>query len=325
MGGNCEHWVKPGTLDYTKLLANLSSQAPRLKRPVDGAGAIMDHIEMVRRQGSGAGMGGGSAPDAMEFLEHSLLWLNEQQPGKPIRSVETGFALGYSAMSIIGAACTAGLTIQHSAMDPFQSAWWKGLGQKQLKTLCNKCPSDAVRFEHMELPAVVGLSRMYERGECVQLAYMDDGHRFDDNMVELHLINAMMPAGARTSSWERMRPSAHSVARGAPGVAGGILAIDDTLMPSVGATITYIEANLPFLRVKINNRFVAFVKHRADKRSWNHFSPFYANFTAGFGKHKWFLKNADAITKHKPLLPKKSQQPQFDGVQADEAEGPTPE
>ena len=41
-------------------------------------------------------------------------------------------------------------------------------------------------------------------------------------------------------------------------------------------------------------------------------------------QNKRGLKNADAITKHKPLLPKKSQQPQFDGVQADEAEGPAP-
>ena len=105
---------------------------------------------------------------------------------------------------------------------------------------------------------------------------------------------------------------------------GLVLLMQAVLQGGHLATITYIEANLPFLRVKINNRFVAFVKHRTDKRSWNHFSPFYANFTAGFGKHKWFLKNADAITKHKPLLPKKSQQPQFDGAQADEAEGPAP-
>ena len=98
-------------------------------------------------------------------------------------------------------------------------------------------------------------------------------------------------------------------------------------MPSVGATITYIEANLPFLRVKINNRFVAFVKHRDDKRSWNHFSPFYANFTNGYGKHRWFLKDANEIIKHKPLMKKKAQLYSVDaeGAQMEEmAEGPTP-
>ena len=109
---------------------------------------------------------------------------------------------------------------------------------------------------------------------------MDDGHKFDDNMVELALINSMMPAG-------------------------GILVIDDTLMPSVAATISYIEArvvesarsppsipsfrgaalqaNLPYERITINERFVAFVKHRKDVRAWNHYSPFDASFNRSDG------------------------------------------
>ena len=112
-------------------------------------------------------------------------------------------------------------------------------------------------------------------------------------MIELYFINAMMPAG-------------------------GILVIDDTLMPSVAATITYIEANLPYLKVKINERFVAFVKWRPDKRSWAHYAPFYANFTNGYGKHRIFVKNVAVINKQKPPQPAKSQQPGLELVQATE-------
>ena len=63
-------------------------------------------------------------------------------------------------------------------MDPYQGSWWKGNGQRNMIGVTERCPSEAVTFEHVELPALLGLSRMYERAECIQLAYMDDGHRF---------------------------------------------------------------------------------------------------------------------------------------------------
>ena len=96
-------------------------------------------------------------------------------------------------------------------------------------------------------------------------------------------------------------------------------------MPSVAATITYIEANLPYLRFKISQRFVAFVKWKADKRSWSHFGAFYANFTAGFGKHRNFVRSMPDIVKHRPPFPRKAQQPGvMPELEPDADAGPTP-
>ena len=177
MAGKCADWVARETVDYGRILSNFSKQATKLR--AGGATAeMMSHIEHVRRHGAAPGMGGGSAPDAMSFLEHAILWLSEMQPGQPIRTVETGFAHGFSAVSIVGAACATGISVKHTAMDPYQSAWWKGFGQKNMKSIVQKCPSNDVTFEQYELPAAVGLAKMYERSECIQLAYMDDGHRF---------------------------------------------------------------------------------------------------------------------------------------------------
>ena len=107
-------------------------------------------------------------------------------------------------------------------------------------------------------------------------------------MIELAFINQMMPVG-------------------------GVLVIDDTLLPSVAATITYIEANLPFVRVHATSRYVAYVKWKGDKRSWSYFSPFYANFSGGHGKHRVYVKDLRGIVEHKPLKPSLAQQPRPEG------------
>ena len=103
-------------------------------------------------------------------------------------------------------------------------------------------------------------------------------------MIELAFINQMMPVG-------------------------GVLVIDDTLLPSVAATITYIEANLPFVRVHATTRYVAYVKWKHDKRGWSYFSPFYANFSGGHGKHHVYVKDLRGIVEHQPLRPSLTQQP----------------
>ena len=49
------------------------------------------------------------------------------------------------------------------------------------------------RSELTSAAAATGLAAMQSGGACVQLAFMDDGHKFDDNVVELHMLGLMMP------------------------------------------------------------------------------------------------------------------------------------
>ena len=82
---------------------------------------------------------------------------------------------------------------------------------------------------------------------------------------------------------------------------GGILVIDDVLLPSVAATITYMAANLKqFERIALTDRFVAYVKVSTWRVGWNFFRPFSTDFTANSGKHHWYIKNHRAILEKIP-------------------------
>eukprot|EP00746_Dinoflagellata_sp_MGD_P107554 gnl/MRDRNA2_/MRDRNA2_45566_c0_seq1.p1 gnl/MRDRNA2_/MRDRNA2_45566_c0~~gnl/MRDRNA2_/MRDRNA2_45566_c0_seq1.p1 ORF type:complete len:204 (+),score=38.05 gnl/MRDRNA2_/MRDRNA2_45566_c0_seq1:74-613(+) len=172
-----------------------------------------------------------------------------RQPGRPLRTVETGFAAGFSATALLGAALGSGLGLHHSAFDPFQLSDWNNRGGKAVASFLAKYPSKLVRFDHVALPAAVGLSTMHAQGECIDFAFMDDGHKFDDNMVELYFLNKLMGAGA-------------------------LLIMDDVWLPSVRATLSFAKRNLPYRQVLLTERFVALLKMHKDSRDWNHFNTF---------------------------------------------------
>ena len=148
-------------------------------------------------------------------------------------------------------------SIRHTAFDPYQEDHWKYTGVKAVGDLLalNAAGARNVDFKHSAKPAAIGLAEMEDQGECVHFAFLDDGHSFDDNMVELYFVNKML-------------------------VSGGILIFDDNQMPSVKATADFIETNLPYRRMKSPNRFAAFVKTDRDSRKWNHYTSFKASFTA---------------------------------------------
>lgn len=191
--------------------------------------------------------------DLLHFLGHAVLWISTVQQrktsGRPLRSVETGFAAGFSATALLAAAHGSGLALRHSAFDPFQTSDWGNRGLKAVDRLFARYPAPAVHFEYVSLPASVGLSQMYAKGECIDFAFMDDGHKFDDNMVELYFLNKMMGPGA-------------------------LLVMDDIWLPSVRATMSFAKSNLPFKQVLLTERFVALLKTGRDSRDWNHYNAF---------------------------------------------------
>jgi cephalosporin hydroxylase len=177
--------------------------------------------------------------------------------GDTIRSLETGLANGGSALAILATAMESNYPIRHTAFDPYQESEWKNEGLGKVREILGMDAERAknVDFTHSAKPAAIGLAEMEDHGECVHFAFLDDGHRFDDNLVELYFVNKML-------------------------VAGGVMIFDDFHMPSVKATVNFIENNLPYKRLKSPARFAAYVKTGPDHRKWDHYGSFTARFEA---------------------------------------------
>ena len=83
---------------------------------------------------------------------------------------------------------------------------WNSNGVKEATALLHKFPPRAaasINFRHSDLPAAHGLSdltRDLERNRtCLALAFMDDGHLFDDNMVRVHAYMRLLKLHANIS------------------------------------------------------------------------------------------------------------------------------
>lgn len=184
-------------------------------------------------------------------LFKATAWVVRQRKGQDTRTVETGFALGASALAITGALMSGGASAHHSAIDPFQD-YFKNVGLHSMEKMLARHKPVKLQFDHLALPAAVGLANLYVAGECLDFAYLDDGHMFDDNMVEFFYVHHMMPVG-------------------------GVLFIDDLWMQSVKTTVSFVETNLGYVRVTpLSLDFVGLVKMTQDNRHWDHYVDFQA-------------------------------------------------
>jgi len=218
--------------------------------------------------------------EELEMLGRALMWRAKNSKKRSLRTVETGFAHGSSALALLATAMGSGLALQHSAFDPYEDSDYHGDGSKAVEELYARVKGvngvkaayavgeanvtnqdtaslhqksssvDSVGFNLVKQPAAVGLGDLVKANECIDVAFMDDGHKFDDNMAELWFMNKLMPPG-------------------------GVLILDDAWMPSVKATVSFIETNLPFKRLNaIKSQGAVFVKKGADERTWTHFKTF---------------------------------------------------
>lgn len=188
----------------------------------------------------------------MKFLAKSVIWSAKLSNGGLLRTIETGFAEGHSAISMLAASIGQGIPHEHTAFDPYEESDYQNHGRDAVERLRQEAGPEHIEnstFTMSAQSAGIGLAKMHEMGKCVHIAYMDDGHKFDDNMVELYFINKMMPPG-------------------------GLLVMDDIWMPSVASTANFIEQNLPFKRIHKGPQFHAFLKTNSDERKWTHFESF---------------------------------------------------
>ena len=169
---------------------------------------------------------------------------------RPLVSGETGFASGTSALAVLTALNTSAT---HVAIDPFQPAYaTAGLRAMRDYTAANR--PTAPRVALVNETAAFGLAWLSRRAQCFDLFFMDDGHKLDDNIVELYAVSKLLSIG-------------------------GLLILHDTWLPAVKKTMAFIDTNLAFLEHMVSRdrgtqNMAIYVKRRPDMRAWNDFKEF---------------------------------------------------
>jgi predicted O-methyltransferase YrrM len=131
------------------------------------------------------------------------------------RTIETGLALGMSALFL----CQAVLTVdpdagRHVAVDPHQRADWKGAGLTSLAA----AGVDG-RVEVIEEESELALPQLVREGREFDFAFVDGNHRFEGVLFDLVFMDRLVKPG-------------------------GLIVADDMWMPSVRMAVAYVERNL---------------------------------------------------------------------------------
>lgn len=169
-------------------------------------------------------------------------------------TVETGLANGGSAVAIMSALGSGSL---HIAIDPFQSQQYDGLALDSVRLFLGRMEAQTShptpQLIHLNESASSSLSALHRDHQCVDLFFMDDGHKFDDNMLELYHADKLLKMG-------------------------GILAFHDIWMPSVKLAVSWALSNLGYRQVISdifsNTVLAVLIKTTHVSRDWQHFKPF---------------------------------------------------
>lgn len=127
-------------------------------------------------------------------------------------TLEVGLAFGLSTLSICeGLQETGGEG--HVAIDPHQSTQWRSIGAENLK----RAGFDEI-VELREKPSHVALPELAAEGLRVDFAYINGWHTFDHALLDFFYVDLMLNVG-------------------------GVVAVDDCVVPSVHAVCRYIATN----------------------------------------------------------------------------------
>ena len=136
----------------------------------------------------------------------------------------------------------------HVAVDPFQGAYrYDGLRAARGYAATRK----GLQFYHINETASMAVAWLHTRRVCFDVFYLDDGHKFDDQIVELFHAHKMLSIG-------------------------GALMLHDTWMPATRKVMHFIEENMPsLLRIAAPECCIAiYTKLDIDRREWNDFVDF---------------------------------------------------
>jgi len=184
------------------------------------------------------------ADSDMKTLHHIVRYVGARISG------ETGFASGVSALAIVTALADGGA---HVAVDPFQGAY-RYDGLRAVRSYLASAPERRLRFQHLNETASMAVAYLHTQRVCFDAFFIDDGHKFDDALVELFHAHKMLSVG-------------------------GALMLHDNWMPSIKKLESFIQSNMPNLH-KVPNPLEhhccisIYTKSDVDRRKWNHFVDF---------------------------------------------------
>jgi len=233
-------------------------------------GAVAQLISASARSGSAGGM---PVQDLVALVRLTQVAL-QLAGARALRLVETGFAAGFSSRAMLAAACDSLKPVHLTSIDPYQSTAWSNGGSRNVAAFMKawepSCPH-VLRHDHAAIPSGTALSDIQRAGECVDLALVDGGHKFDEVMLDMYYLVRLLPQG-------------------------GVLVIHDTLMPSTASALSFLQRNLPFKPIKLTATYAAYVKMRADARLWSFHAPFNGNYSGTSGKRHVFIRAAEEIS-----------------------------
>ncbi len=176
---------------------------------------------------------------------------------RPVRTIETGLALGLSTLFILEASLAshdgggAG-AVHHTAIDPFQESAWGDAG-----VLSIDAAGLGGNVRHLAADSALALPALAACGERFDAGFVDGSHLFEGAFTDiLYMLRLVRP--------------------------GGLIVLDDYWMPAVRAAAGYFAANMgvaitPVLDEQGRAKMAALrTPEREVKRAWDHFVPFAA-------------------------------------------------
>ena len=164
--------------------------------------------------------------------------------GNARKTMEVGFAYGFSTLYFLAAAATTGG--RHVVIDPFEMTEWKGIGMEKVREVGMQ---DHLRF----IPelSVHALPQLEREGQKFDVIFIDGSHRFEDALLDFVLSDRVCALG-------------------------GYIIFDDMWLPAIRKVVRYIVRNRSdyVRRDSAVPNAAVFQKVRADRRDWRYFSDF---------------------------------------------------
>ena len=158
-------------------------------------------------------------------------------------------AYGYSTLFFLAAIARNGAG-RHTAIDPFQSTRWHGIGWTHARSVAPAADAGCAvaLIEDRSDRASTDLARS---GSTFDVVFVDGNHRFDDVLVDFYLYAPLCTAG-------------------------GCIIFDDMWMSSIQTAVAFVRANRKdFAEVRTDEPNVCvFQKVSEDTREWKHFRKF---------------------------------------------------
>lgn len=165
---------------------------------------------------------------------------------KPKRTLEIGFAYGFSTVFFLAAIKTNGGG-HHVAIDPFEQDCWNGIGLKKVKEL----RMDSF-FTHLPQFDLFGIPDLVKEKHKYDIVFVDGDHRFDYILLDFTLSDYLLAED-------------------------GYIIFHDLWMPSTKKVIEFINNNRADYQAQENidsPQMKIFKKIGNDTRPWDYYKSF---------------------------------------------------